>query len=170
MKDWARLGSYLRESRDRLRDTQATLGARIGADRNTIRRIEQGKARRVTDTITKFAREVGWTAGSIEDVLAGGEPTSVAGQAGEGSGTEATRQDLLDRLPERVLQELTDGEVIDTDVLDLREDGSTAVLTLVVERGGTTASRDQVREDLKAWGQAQRKIRRILLEQQQEDQ
>jgi transcriptional regulator with XRE-family HTH domain len=178
MKDWARLGSYLRVGRDQLRDTQASLGARIGADRNTIRRIEQGKARRVTYTITKFAREVGWTAGSIEAVLAGGEPTLVADETGQAASShsrledprpDGARQELLDRLPDRVLQELADGRVIDTDVIDLTEDGSAAIMALVVEREGATAPPDQVRADLLAWGRTQREFRRIVRERQQED-
>ncbi|MDX3024037.1 helix-turn-helix transcriptional regulator [Streptomyces acidiscabies] len=174
-QDWARLGSFLRASReDELRLTQEELAERLGVGRNALGAIEAGKAKRITPTIRAYAREVGWTDDSIALVLAGGDPVRVvdaegvpalpgAEEAGQPADVAAeVAQALLERLPQRVLQELVDGHVVDSDVVDLREDGSSAVMTLVLERGAAPASPERVRDDLRAWTQVQRELRRML--------
>lgn len=175
-QDWARLGARLRAAReDVLRLTQEELGDRIGVGRNAIRLIENGQAKRVTATIRSYVREAGWADGSIEAVLVGGEP--VLGDVADGAEVDVSEPELnvdvmrqialalVERLPQRVLQELSDGRVVDSDVMDLSKDGSSAIMTLVVERD-SSPSPDKVRQDLREWGQVQREIRRIMLERQ----
>ncbi|NYV73652.1 helix-turn-helix transcriptional regulator [Streptomyces sp. UH6] len=168
-QDWARLGALLRTAReDRLALSQADLGERIGVGRNALRAVEAGTGKRITPTIRRYAHEVGWTEDSIESVLAGGEPVlredsaDTAAQAVQADAVTELAKALVARLPARVLQELADGEVMDTDIVDLRKDGSSAVMTLVVKRGDGPAQPDQVREDLSAWAKAQRELRRML--------
>ncbi|WP_159400881.1 helix-turn-helix domain-containing protein [Streptomyces sp. NRRL B-24484] len=165
-RDWARLGSLLKAGRQAGGRTQDELGSAIGVTRNSLATIEAGRATRVTATIRSYAREVGWDDGSVEAVLAGGEPTlreSEPAAAAQPSDLElALARALMKRLPARLLQELSDGHVIDTDIVDLREDGSAAVMALVIERGEEPPAPDQVREDLREWGAVQRDLRRAV--------
>lgn len=175
-QDWARLGARLRAAReDELHLTQEELGARIGVGRNAIRLIESGQAKRLTATIRAYVRQAGWTDDSAEAVLAGGEPALRTEGEGVETGPPAAAdaavmrriaEALVERLPERVLQELTDGRVVDTDIMDLSKDGSSAIMTLVVERDASPAP-DKVQSDLREWGQVQREMRRILMDRHQ---
>ncbi|WP_043469036.1 helix-turn-helix domain-containing protein [Kitasatospora sp. MBT66] len=179
-RDWARLGSLLRAGRQAGGSTQDELGALIGVTRNALATIEKGEARRVTSTIRSYAREVGWAEGSVERVLAGGEP--VLREPGDEPEPPSSQQDpgrgpaavdaaraiadaLVARLPQRVLQELADGHVIDTDVLDLRPDGSVALMTLVLERSEDLPPAAQVRDDLREWSRVQRGLRGVVQDQ-----
>lgn len=177
-KDWARLGSELRAARVASGRTQGELGASIGVVRNSIATVEQGGARRITSTIRSYAREVGWLDGSVESVLVGGSPVLPAAPAPSATGSPpgppeptelelAIARQLVARLSPRVLQELADGHVIDTDVLDLREDGSVAVMALVIERGEEPPAPAQVRDDLQEWSRVQRDMRRAVTDRQQ---
>jgi DNA-binding XRE family transcriptional regulator len=161
---WERLGRLLKGAREAQGLAQVELGHAIGVKRGAIGNIESGASSRVTPTLRAYARRVGWTESSIEDVLAGGEPTmeqppveTVSQPREEGRGGP------LARVPERLLQELTDGVVVDTDVLDLTPDGSAAVLMLVVERDGLDTDPEQLARDLRAWSRKQREIRRAML-------
>lgn len=168
--EWAKLGERLKAAREAIPLTQEELGERIGVGRNALRLVENGRAKRVTATIRAYAREVGWTDDSVTAVLAGREPrmrgdfdVDERGTPGPVNVHAELARALLDRLPQRILQELADGHVVDSDVMDLTGDGSSAVMTLVVERGADPAP-DEVRDHLREWGKVQREIRRIMLD------
>ncbi|MFF2612655.1 helix-turn-helix domain-containing protein [Kitasatospora sp. NPDC058046] len=176
-RNWARLGALLRADRQAGGRTQDEMGAELGVTRNALGSIEAGNAKRVTSTIRSYARAVGWADGSVEQVLAGGDPDRVdtntptdrpkdSAEAASDRAARAIADVLLARLPQRVLQELADGHIVDTDVLDLRPDGSVALMTLVVERGGELPPADQVRDDLRRWSTVQRGLRRSVQDQQ----
>ncbi|WP_329564692.1 helix-turn-helix domain-containing protein [Kitasatospora sp. NBC_01266] len=173
-QDWARLGSALRADRQAAGDTQDSVAEALGVHRNTVTAIEAGSSRRITSTIRAYARELGWDDGSVEAVLAGGEPCRtgvVEAVPAPSSAAEDLAQRLaavlVARLPQRALQELSDGHVVDFDVVDLREDGSAAILNLVVERGADLPPAEQIRDDLREWTHVQRGMRRVVQERQQ---
>lgn len=175
-ENWRSLGAKLRARREDLRMSQEAVGQQIGVQRNSLRRIENGMISRVSATVRAYARLVGWTDDSVEAVLAGGEPT-LRGDAtdlhGSASPQAATAPDLagavaralMSRLPARIVQEIVDGQVVEHDVLDLRPDGSSALMTLVVERSPDTPT-VQVQEDLRHWSDVQRQLRKLLREAQ----
>ncbi|MFD7410653.1 helix-turn-helix domain-containing protein [Kitasatospora purpeofusca] len=167
-RDWARLGRLLRAGREAAGRTQDDLGTEIGVTRNAIAAIEAGAAKRITPTIRSYARAVGWSDTAVDAVLAGDDPFVAEGSAAPSAAAEtaarAIADALLARLPQRVLQELADGHVIDTDLLDLRPDGSVALMALVLERGTDLPSPDRVREDLREWSQVQRRLRGVVQE------
>ncbi|KDN83441.1 helix-turn-helix domain-containing protein [Kitasatospora cheerisanensis] len=166
-RDWGRLGSLLRADRTAQGLTQDEVGSAIGVHRNTVRAIEDGTGRRITPSIRAYAREVGWSDGSVEAVLDGGEPARPASRL-EMEAASRLAELLIARLPQRVLQELSDGHIVDSDVVDLRPDGSAAVLSLVLERGADLPAPEQVREDLRRWSHVQRDLRRAASERQPE--
>jgi DNA-binding XRE family transcriptional regulator len=167
---WERLGCLLKEAREARDLTQVALGEAIGVKRAAVGNIEAGASRRVTPTLRAYARHVGWTDSSIDDVLAGGEPSMERPTVETvGQPREDGRWGPLARVPERLVQELIDGVVVDTDVLDLTPDGSAAVLMLVIERDGLNRDPQQVAEDLRAWSRKQREIRRAMLPEDRAD-
>lgn len=73
---WARLGGALRESRERQGLTQGELAERAGVSKKSIQDLEAGKVprSRMPYTLAPLAKELGWPAGAVDSVLAGGEP------------------------------------------------------------------------------------------------
>lgn len=73
--DWTRLGAQLKEARSALGMEQQDVAVSIGVKRGALYNIENGLISKVTSTVLAYARLVGWADGSVQDVLAGGEPT-----------------------------------------------------------------------------------------------
>ncbi|MGW6393051.1 helix-turn-helix domain-containing protein [Streptomyces sp. NPDC055103] len=169
-EDWSGLGARLRARREDLRMSQEAVGQQIGVQRNALRRIEGGMIQRVSATVRAYAKLIGWTNDSVEAVLAGGAPTLLEGFADRHGNVSPTPEPdfageiaraLMSRLPARIVQEIIDGEVVEHDVLDLRPDGSSALMTLIVERSPETPTA-QVQEDLRHWSEVQRQLRKLL--------
>lgn len=150
-RDWAHLGRELAAARKRTGRTQVDVADAIKVTRTPIQAIERGGPfDRVTGTIREYARLVGWAEGAVEAVLDGGTPTPV------GEATAAPRT-LADDLPLRIVEEIGDGPLLDTDVIELPSDGSGARMIVVV-RGNPNASPEEIRRDLLAWRRTQRHL------------
>jgi len=68
-----RLGTRIRDRRDFLGLTAAELGDRVGLAAGSIYAIERGRAPRRQSRV-RLDRELYWSPGSCDTVLAGGEP------------------------------------------------------------------------------------------------
>jgi DNA-binding XRE family transcriptional regulator len=167
-RDWVRLGAALRAAREVLGPTQAEMGERIGIGRDAVRDIEAGRPKRLTSTIRAYGRAVGWAEDSVEHVLAGGDPVPAA--AAPGTPTPAPAGPLGEAgpyatgMPDRVAFELSDGRILDTDIIDLSIPGSDAKLVLVAKAGASAATDAQKRADLLRWARIQRRVRQIIAE------
>ncbi|KFK87783.1 hypothetical protein IX27_17935 [Streptomyces sp. JS01] len=93
-------------------------------------------------SVKKVEAALGWAPGSADAVLAGGEPTSLSDASPVGDQTG---------LPLRIVQELSDGPLLDTRVLPLSGESR----MVIVVKGTTDASPEQIRRDLLAWAKAQ---------------
>lgn len=73
---WARLGRALRESRERQGLTQDELAKKAGVSTKSVQDAEAGKVpkARMPYTLAAVAQALGWPAGAVDSVLAGGEP------------------------------------------------------------------------------------------------
>ena len=169
-RDWARLGRAMASRRKRLGLTQEGLAERIGGSKTAVQSAERGSNRGkpfagITNTHRAAAQELGWTDRSIDDVLAGGEPTLT-----EDAGlTDTGSPGLLKGLPLRVVEELTTGEAVDTDILDVTDQGGDHRMVLIFKRDSpeaAEAAKDPVRlrRILAEWSRMQRAIRRIVEE------
>lgn len=165
-RDWAYLGAALRSARDVMGLTQAEMGERIGIGRDAVRNIEAGETRRLTGTIREYGRAVGWAPGSVEAVLGRGAPIPAApdSPAAPASSDSSNPGFYAAGMPARIVFELSDGHVLDTDVIDLSVPGSDAKLVLVAKAGTSDASDEQKREDLLRWARIQRRVRQIVAE------
>lgn len=64
-------------------------------------------------------------------------------------------------MPLRVQRELADGEVVDTDVIDLSVGGMKLIVVVTREAGEETVNDDQMRRGLREWSRIQRQLRNI---------
>lgn len=149
--------------------SQVAVAKAIGASRQPIQAIERGQEfARITGTMRSYARLLGWVDGSIEAVLAGGDPTLTKPESEPQtihperveSAARVGAPTLTQQLPLRIVQELSaeTGPVLDTTVLDL-PGASPGSRMIVVIKGAPDASPEQIREDLLAWSKEQRRLR-----------
>lgn len=160
-RDWARLGSALRAARQDLGLEQQQVAERIGVKRGALRNIEVGEISRVTPTVREYARIVGWTDTSVDDVLNGGDPTRTA--TTPDIVETATIDDVTpDELPLRITAALAAaGPVLDTAVISLPgENGEDSEAQMVViVKGRSTATPEQIQAALLQWERAEANLR-----------
>ncbi|KMS72634.1 hypothetical protein ACZ91_64825 [Streptomyces regensis] len=157
MNDWERLGRALAAAREDRGLTQVQVAGEIGVTRTPIQSIERGdKRKKATGTMRSMARLLGWADGSIEAVLAGGHPT-LSGKPSPASPTEDPDSRPLE-LPPRITEELRDGQLLDSSVIDLTEDGSARIVVAVV--GPEGASAEEIRRFLDSWRLKERQLRK----------
>jgi DNA-binding XRE family transcriptional regulator len=76
MADWAALARRVQQTRARYGMSQADLAERVGVSLRTINNVENGRLQGMRPgTRHKLEEALRWAAGSVHDVLAGGEPT-----------------------------------------------------------------------------------------------
>jgi DNA-binding XRE family transcriptional regulator len=162
-RDWARLGAALRAARNKHGRSQAEIGEAIGIKRGAMRNIEKGSIDRVTPTVRAYAREVGWADGSIEDVLAGGEPTYRDDESTPGAAdSAAVLAPVPEELPVRIKAALeASGAVLDTAVIPLPGDdgASDAQIVVVVKSRRDALTPEQLRRALEEWERAEGHLR-----------
>ncbi|MFE3678802.1 helix-turn-helix domain-containing protein [Streptomyces griseus] len=153
-RDWVRLGHAIEAARDAKGMTQVALAVAADVSESTIQNLEAGKARvRQPPSVKKVEAALGWTPGSADAVLAGGDPTTA---------TPGPREDVPQAgdqpgLPLRIIQELSDGPLLDTTVLPLSGDSR----MVIVVKGTPDASPEQIRRDLTAWAKAQSALQNL---------
>lgn len=153
-RDWKRLGKALQATRRARpgKPTQEQLAGDMDVSRSLIQNIERGIGfEKPTPALREYARRLGWAEGSIETVLAGGEPT-LAEDATPGEPADLTG------LPGRIKHELgRGGELVDTVVIQL-PGGGTAVVIVKDQPDATPEQREQ---NLEAWLRTQPKLRSL---------
>ncbi|WP_329131413.1 helix-turn-helix domain-containing protein [Streptomyces sp. NBC_01476] len=161
--NWTRLGIAVRDARETRSLTQAELGDLVGVGATTIANIERARVKKISPTLRAIAREFGWGAGSIEGILAGGDPLP----ATPGHLNAPVVQPDADPpavigtegLGLRVVEALAAGTTLDSTVIPLGPNGE----MVVIVKGKPTASRAQLRAELEAWEQREGHLRRLGL-------
>ena len=73
--DWRRLGRFVAAERARLGLSPAQLAAQIGLSKRTIENVEAGGRDTYRHTtLSRIEDALGWEPGSVERILAGGDP------------------------------------------------------------------------------------------------
>lgn len=158
-RDWKRLAEAIKAAREERNLTQLEVAETAGVSESTVQNLESGTSRtRLPPSLAKIEPAIGWAPGSGKAVMEGGEPTRIPMTvAGAITPTPRDDQAAASDLPLRIVQELADGSLLDTAVLDLTPLGSSARMIVVV-RGEPDASPDQIRRDLLAWARAQEQL------------
>lgn len=151
-RDWKRLGRAIKAQRDHLGlARQDDLAAAAGVNRQTIQSLEAGKARtRMPASIGKVEKALSWEPGTAARILT--EAPS-----------EGSTPRFAEGMPMRIARELSDGQVVDTDVLDLTLPGSKSRLVVVFKHDSEAADMapDELRAALEEWTRIQRALRQI---------
>ncbi|MFF1961028.1 helix-turn-helix domain-containing protein [Streptomyces sp. NPDC058220] len=154
-QDWARLAEVIKRARKGLGLTQVQMAKRAGVGFSTYQRLEGGKG--FTDwppSLDHVERAVGWSRGSARAVLAGGKPTSEVTLASGATDLKAQQ------LPARIEHALSEGDLVDTDVIEL-PGGLTLVVIAKSDAPRSAEDEREMGDVVKAWTRAQRKIRGI---------
>ncbi|MCZ1006390.1 helix-turn-helix transcriptional regulator [Streptomyces lydicus] len=163
-RDWKRLGAALKAAREGRGLNQAAVAEDIGVKRGTMRNIENGDIARVTPTVRAYARAVGWDERSVDEVLAGGAPIEVSSPPGSDARDAAAAESIAmaapEELPLRIQAALREGPLLDTAVINLPGDEGDDGQMVVIVKGRTGATPEQLKRALLRWEEAEVKLRR----------
>ncbi|WP_327436115.1 helix-turn-helix domain-containing protein [Streptomyces sp. NBC_01201] len=157
MDHWVRLGDRFKAARatHEPKLTQEDVQRALDVSRATVQNIERGKPfSRPSPSHRAYARLVGWTDDSVDQVLAGGEPTRVTDA--DPAPIEQSAP-VPDGLPLRIAEELATGQLLDTMVIRLPGGGQ----AVVVARGKEGGSPEEIQAALEAWRRAQPQLQEI---------
>lgn len=145
--------------------TQAQLAAAAEVSEGTIQNLENPeRAPRRRPRSLPAVEAVFWKPGSVDAVLAGGDPVPLSDDAARDAptaGQAPSSPGVGARLPLRVQHEL-DAEVVDTDVIDLGRSGMKMVVVITREPGQELPDDEQLRADYSEWSRVQRELRGIV--------
>lgn len=158
---WAKLAQAVRDAREARGLTQVALAEIAGVSEGSIQNLEDVDRRpsRMPTSLAKVEPHLGWSAGSGQAVLRGGEPT--LGPVTPQRAAELRAEDKLrSKLPLRVVDELeSDDPLIDSQVIQLP--GTEGARMTVVVHGQRDATPEQIQEALLAWRRAERNLHRL---------
>lgn len=153
-RDWKRLGSAIKALREELgMTTQQALADAAGVTRQSVQSLESGKQRtRMPATIVPIEKALGRDAGWAAKIL-----------TGETRADNGVTPRLAEGMPVRVMQELSSGEVVDTEVVELSVPGSPFKLVAIFKQDAPAAdaSPEEMRRVMQEWSRMQRALRQI---------
>ena len=158
-RDWKRLGSAIKTRREELgMATQKELADAAGVTRQTVQSLEAGKDRtRMPSSIVDIEKTLQWEPGTAARML-----------SGEGSRAQngATAR-LAEGMPVRIAQELSAGQVVDTEVVELSLPGTPFKLVGILKQDAPAADMDpeELAKALQEWSRVQRAMREIATDQ-----
>lgn len=157
--DWSRLGAALTSSRHAQGLTQVETASRAGVSRATLQNLERGKPARLS-TVHAVARALSWPSEYAENVLAdrtGGLPPALHPE----SGRQAADAESASDLPLAVLNELKQGSLIDSEVVELGAESGARII--VVMRGDADMTPEQIEAVLEDWKRMRRQVPKMQL-------
>jgi len=152
-RDWKRLADAIKRGREAAGMTQKDLAEKAGIAEGSVQNLESGRERsRIPQSLAKVEQAIGWAPGSGVAVLRGtiGQPPRSSEEP-----AKAKPRNQSD-LPLRVVDELEDGPLLDSTVLNLGDDSGARMI--VVVRGKPDASPEEIQEALLAWRRMERRI------------
>lgn len=179
--DWPALAAEIKAAREKKgMERQLDLAIAAGVSESTIGKLEAGggKYTEVPYTLEAVCRALGWTGSSGVDILHGGKPTLAPEDESPTSPSphsdrEAPAEDpssgpgyLARDMPLRMRQELRQGRVVDSEIVDIDRPGSDSKFLLVWK---TRADKEEVTaEELEEWTRIQRTLRGLPTQEETE--
>lgn len=153
-RDWERLGRAIKARREELgMPTQQALADAADVTRQSVQSLESGKQR------TRMPRSIG----KVEKVL-GWEPGTAARHlTAEAAAENGMAVRLAEGMPVRIVKELSAGQVVDTEVVELCIPGSPFKLVAILKQDepAPDASPEEMARVLEEWSRVQRALRQI---------
>lgn len=173
-RDWGRLAGALANARKAAGLTQDELAAMLGVGRSSVQKLERGHVyARVLPVHRAAARVLGWTEGSVDAVLGGGDPSRApkspeAAPVGQPTSTvEEGAAALLDDLTARVKGALLGGPVVDATAVPMSDGGDVVIIwTGGEEQELTPAQRRRLEQQ---WHRIQRAAHDILADDEEQE-
>lgn len=157
---WERLSKAVRTARRARGWTQHDLAVAAGIGFSTVQRLESGESyTRRPMSLDRVERALDWASGSVDIILTGGDPLPI--KSAEDT-EQSPRPAEPSPLPRRLTHELTEGEVVDHEVIDLSSGGLKLIVIATTPRPETPEDEEQVAEDLREWTRVQRQLRGIV--------
>lgn len=154
-RNWKRLGDAIRGRREELGMAyKKDLAAAAGVTRQSVESLEAGKHRdRMPPTVKPIEKALGWEPGTAARILAGEDVQPQNGVTPR----------LAEGMPVRVVQELSSGEAVDTEVVELDVPGSPFKLVAIFKQDAPAADADpeEMARALAKWSRMQRALREI---------
>ncbi|MEU6057972.1 helix-turn-helix transcriptional regulator [Streptomyces sp. NPDC047097] len=148
-KNWERLGEEIRASRIALGCTQAELAAGAGVSRASVQNLEQGRSfKRTTPSMRAVTDFLGWPPQRLAQILETAPGVQARSPADEQAAAGGD-------LPARVSAALVNGSLLDAQVMELGGEAQ----VIVVVRGKSDASQDEIRTALERWQRAEKRLR-----------
>jgi transcriptional regulator with XRE-family HTH domain len=145
-REWERRLAAVKTEREKRGLTQVELADAAGVTESTVQNLEGGRT---------YKRKPE----SLDIVWAALRPDGAGPAADQDdSATIPPRQAAV---PLRVQHELSEGEVVDTDVIDLSRGGMKMVVVVTRDPASPAIDPDAVRDDYAEWTRVQRAIRKI---------
>lgn len=163
-QDWAGRLAAIRAERKRRGLTQAELAALADVAESTIQNLEG--AREYTSephALRKVEAALHAQDAPHDDT----EPLPLADDEGEPAPVLTPRATA--GMPLRVQHELAEGEVVDTEIIDLSRGGMKMVVVVTRDPGTTEVDDEQMRGDLREWSRIQRQLRNIAISSDSDD-
>ncbi|MFC8155837.1 helix-turn-helix domain-containing protein [Streptomyces cinereoruber] len=151
-EDWRRLAAEIKTARKVLGMTQQELAEAAKIGYSSLQRLEGGQVfADIPPSVYKVAAVLGWTPESPRLILSGEKPVAADVRSGEPAGRSRD-------LPARVEQALAEGDLVDTEVLELP--GGLNVVVVGRSVGPRSAEeRAELADALQEWARAQRKLK-----------
>lgn len=159
---WPKLATAIRAAREARGLSQVALAERAGISEGSVQNLEDPARRpgRIPPSLAKVEPHLGWAEGSGLAILRGNEPTPVPVVHEASASLRAGSDRLRGKLPLRIVDELeSDDPLLDSQVIQLP--GAKGVRMTVVVHGTPDATPEQIQEALLAWRKAERNLRRL---------
>lgn len=143
-REWERRLAAVKAEREKRGLTQVELADAAGVTESTVQNLEGGR---------DYRRKPSKLEAVWEALQAGEDPFE--------STADSPASKRQAAVPLRVQHELTDGDVVDTDVIDLSRGGMKMVVVVTRDPDATPADEDAMRADFAEWTRVQRAIRQI---------
>lgn len=147
---WPALATAIAARREAIPLTQDELAEAMNVGRSTVQKLENPRTTytKIQPIHREVAYQLGWTRGSIEQVLAGGEPTLRADEVAAASA--APGASMPSGTPQRIRRALTGGEAIDTELIPIDEDSDSG-LVMMIKQGDKELAEDKMDQVMRRW-------------------
>lgn len=157
-RDWKRLGDAIKARREELgMMRQQDLADAADVSRQSVQSLESGNSgkgwKRTPTSLDPVREALGWESGAVARYLTPAPP--------EAQNAAAPR--LAEGMPARVVQELSAGQVVDTEVVELGLPGLPFKFVGILKQDASApdVTPEEMQRALQAWSRVQRAMRGI---------